>query len=75
MLEPGPIQNMKQTINSDGSVTLEWDPPFAKGSDILEYVISYGSSSARTADTRFKIKSNTQSKSYRVKVLSFSFLF
>ena len=68
LLEPGIVQNFNQKINSDGSVTLTWDPPFGKGSDNPRYVVTYGSTSRTTSDTKYTIKSDTQTKSYTVQV-------
>lgn len=46
------------------------DPPFAKGSDKLEYIIFYGNSFGKTVDTHFMIKNDIQTKRYKIEVCS-----
>lgn len=65
---PGPVQNLKFKTQSDGSVELSWKAPFAKGSDIIVYVISYGDSTQTTSSTNYIIESDTKTKKYNIKV-------
>lgn len=69
--EPGTIRNMKQTVNTDGSVTLSWDPPSKNNCGKLEYIVT---TTTRTSDNQFTIKSQAKTKTYQIKVYFVIFL-
>jgi len=69
-LAPTIIQNAKYETLSDGSVHFQWDAPFGRGGDIIEYVVSYGDTSLRlsSTSTTFTIGTDTQDREYFVQV-------
>ena len=65
---PGPVQNLQQKLLKDGNVELTWDKPFAAGNDDITYIVIYGESTKKTKERKYVIKSNTQTRTYNVKV-------
>ena len=74
-LVPGEVRNVKHFTNSDGSVTITWETPFAEGGPDPIYVIKYGNKLEKTAKKTFKIGTGTQDTSYKVKVTSHLYIF
>ena len=67
-LAPGEVQNLQQKTLQDGSVELTWEEPFAKGNDNIIYLVTYGGSTKTTKEKKYVIGSDTQTRSYNVKV-------
>lgn len=65
---PGKIRNLQQKRLQNGNVELTWDAPFAKGNDVITYLVMYGGSTKKTKEKRYVIESDTQDRTYDVKV-------
>ena len=66
---PGKIRNIQQKRLSNGNVELTWDEPFAKGNDVITYLVMYGGLTKKTKARKFVIERDTQDESYHVEVL------
>ena len=64
---PGKVRNLQQKRLKDG-VELTWDAPFARGSDDITYLVMYGGSTKKTKERKYVIESDTQDRTYDVKV-------
>ena len=65
---PGKVQNLQYIWTKHGDVELTWDEPFAKGNNNVTYLVTYGGSTKKTQERKFVIKSDTQTRTYNVKV-------
>lgn len=72
---PGPIQNLRDIKNDDGSITLEWLPPFNKAGTNIRYIVKYGDQTGTTTTTTFDIPTGTEDMMYTVEVSSTTSLF
>ena len=65
---PGKVRNLQQKRLSNGNVELTWDEPFAKGNDVITYLVMYGGLTKKTKERKFVIESETQDQTYHVEV-------
>ena len=68
-LVSGKVWNLQQKRLIDGNVELTWNEPFAKGNDVITYLVMYGGLTKKTKERKFVIESDTQDESYHVEVL------
>ena len=66
---PGKVQNLQQIRLKNNNIELTWDAPFARGNDIITYLVMYGGSTKKTKERKFMIESDTQDQTYNVTVL------
>ena len=66
---PGKVRNLQQKQLINGNVELTWDEPFAKGNDVITYLVMYGGLIKKTKARKFVIESDTQDETYNVEVL------
>ena len=66
---PGKVRNVQQKRLFNGNVELTWDEPFAKGNDVITYLVMYGGLTKKTKERKFMIESDTQDEIYHVEVL------
>ena len=62
-LVPGMVRNLQQRIFNNGKfeyIELNWDEPFAKGSDTITYLVKYGGSTWPTTYKRYTIDDITE---------------
>ena len=63
------VRNIQQKRLSNGNVELTWDEPFAKGNDVITYLVMYGGLTKKTKERKFVIERDTQDETYHVEVL------
>ena len=68
-LVSGKVRNIQQKRLINGNVELTWDEPFAKGNDVITYLVMYGGLTKKTKARKFVIERDTQDESYHVEVL------
>ena len=66
---PGKVRNIQQKRLFNDNVELTWDEPFAKGNDVITYLVMYGDLIKKTKERKFVIESDTQDETYNVEVL------
>ena len=62
-------KNLQQKQLINGNVELTWDEPFAKGNDVITYLVMYCGLTKKIKERKFVIESDTQDESYHVEVL------
>ena len=67
-LVSGKVRNIQQKRLISGNVELTWDEPFAKGNDVITYLVMYGGLTKKTKARKFVIESDTQDETYHVEV-------
>ena len=65
---PGKVRNLQQKQLINGNVELTWDEPFAKGNDVITYLVMYGGLTKKTKERKFVIERDTQDEIYHVDV-------
>ena len=60
ILAPGKVQNLQQKLLKNNNVELTWDAPFARGNDVITYIVMYGGSTKKSKEAKFVIESDTQ---------------
>ncbi|XP_066926548.1 ephrin type-B receptor 1-B-like [Clytia hemisphaerica] len=65
---PGKVRNLRQKSLDGGKVELSWDPPFAKGGNLITYLLTYGGSTKKTTLTTYIIESDAEDQTFTVKI-------
>ena len=64
ILVSGKVRNIQQKRLINGNVELTWDEPFAKGNDVITYLVMYGGLTKKTKERKFVTESDTQDETY-----------
>ncbi len=65
---PSEVRDVSKIINDDGSVTVKWREPEAKGGPDLKYRVRYGGKTIMTVNTNITLPQTSQRQEYTVKV-------
>ena len=69
ILVSGKVRNIQQKRLSNGMVELIRNEPFAKGNDVITYLVMYGGLTKKTKERKLVIERDTQDETYHVEVL------
>uniref|UniRef100_A0A7M5US18 receptor protein-tyrosine kinase n=1 Tax=Clytia hemisphaerica TaxID=252671 RepID=A0A7M5US18_9CNID len=65
---PGKVRNLMQKSLDNGKVELSWDPPFAKGNNIITYLLTYGGSTKKTTLTTHILDPDVEEQTFSVEI-------
>ena len=65
---PGKVRNLQQTTLDNGKVELRWDEPFAKGNEVIIYLITYAGLTKKTTLNSYVIEDGREDGAFDVKV-------
>ncbi len=65
---PSEVRDVSKIRNDDGSVTVKWREPEAKGGPDLKYRVRYGGKTIMTVNTNITLPRTGQRQEYTVQV-------